>query len=162
MRPWTSAHHLQRRQRPGEFVVVARPVQDGRGPPVESVLLEREKEFALDPSRRHSVRSQDHDEPVAPAQRRPDLVMPLLRAPDVRVAVPHRDAVIPEHFGESGRERPVVARARQEDFGGNGWRTGTLIAVVDGLKGFPEAIESVYPEASVQTCIVHLIRPSLA
>ena len=37
-----------------------------------------------------------------------------------------------------------------------------LIAVVDGLKGFPEAIESVYPEAVVQTCIVHLIRHSLA
>jgi len=37
-----------------------------------------------------------------------------------------------------------------------------LIAVVDGLKGFPEAIASVYPQALVQTCIVHLIRNSLA
>ena len=37
-----------------------------------------------------------------------------------------------------------------------------LIAVVDGLKGFPEAITSVFPEAVVQTCIVHLIRNSLA
>ena len=37
-----------------------------------------------------------------------------------------------------------------------------LIAVVDGLKGFPKAIEAVYPEAAVQTCIVHLIRRSLA
>ncbi len=37
-----------------------------------------------------------------------------------------------------------------------------LIAVVDGLKGFPEAIETVFPEATVQTCIVHLIRYSLA
>ena len=37
-----------------------------------------------------------------------------------------------------------------------------LIAVVDGLKGFPEAIESVYPDAVVQTCVVHLIRHSLA
>lgn len=36
-----------------------------------------------------------------------------------------------------------------------------LIAVVDGLKGFPEAIEAVFPEALVQTCIVHLIRYSL-
>ncbi len=36
-----------------------------------------------------------------------------------------------------------------------------LVAVVDGLKGFPEAIESVFPEARVQTCIVHLIRYSL-
>ena len=37
-----------------------------------------------------------------------------------------------------------------------------LIAVVDGLKGFPEAITSIYPETIVQTCIVHLIRNSLA
>ena len=37
-----------------------------------------------------------------------------------------------------------------------------LIAVVDGLKGFPDAIEAVFPEATVQTCIVHLIRRSLA
>ena len=37
-----------------------------------------------------------------------------------------------------------------------------LIAVVDGLKGFPEAIEAAFPEATVQTCVVHLIRYSLA
>jgi putative transposase len=36
-----------------------------------------------------------------------------------------------------------------------------LIAVVDGLKGFPEAITAVFPQAIVQTCIVHLIRHSL-
>jgi putative transposase len=36
-----------------------------------------------------------------------------------------------------------------------------LIAVVDGLKGFPEAITAVFPEATVQTCIVHLLRHSL-
>jgi len=37
-----------------------------------------------------------------------------------------------------------------------------LIAVVDGLKGFPDAIAAVYPQTMVQTCIVHLIRNSLA
>ena len=37
-----------------------------------------------------------------------------------------------------------------------------LIAVVDGLKGFPEAITSLFPQTVVQTCIVHLIRNSLA
>jgi len=37
-----------------------------------------------------------------------------------------------------------------------------LIAVVDGLKGFPEAIRTVFPQAQVQTCIVHLTRFSLA
>lgn len=37
-----------------------------------------------------------------------------------------------------------------------------LIAVVDGLKGFPEAINAVFPQTVVQTCIVHLIRHSLS
>jgi transposase-like protein len=37
-----------------------------------------------------------------------------------------------------------------------------LIAVVDGLKGFPEAIATVFPQTVVQTCIIHLIRNSLA
>jgi transposase-like protein len=36
-----------------------------------------------------------------------------------------------------------------------------LIAVVDGLKGFPEAITSIFPDCVVQTCIVHLIRYSM-
>jgi len=36
-----------------------------------------------------------------------------------------------------------------------------LIAVVDGLKGFPDAITAVFPQAQVETCIVHLIRNSL-
>jgi putative transposase len=37
-----------------------------------------------------------------------------------------------------------------------------LIAVVDGLKGFPEAINAAFPETVVQTCIVHLIRNSMS
>lgn len=37
-----------------------------------------------------------------------------------------------------------------------------LIAVIDGLKGFPEAITAVFAQTQVQTCIVHLIRNSLS
>lgn len=36
-----------------------------------------------------------------------------------------------------------------------------FIACVDGLKGFPEAIETVFPETQVQLCIVHMVRNSL-
>jgi putative transposase len=36
-----------------------------------------------------------------------------------------------------------------------------LIAVVDGLKGFPEAITGVFPQTIIQTCIVHLLRNSM-
>ncbi len=37
-----------------------------------------------------------------------------------------------------------------------------FIACVDGLKGFPEAIETVFPQTTVQLCLVHLVRYSLA
>lgn len=36
-----------------------------------------------------------------------------------------------------------------------------FIASVDGLKGFPDAIETVYPDTQVQLCIVHMVRHSL-
>lgn len=36
-----------------------------------------------------------------------------------------------------------------------------FIACVDGLKGFPEAIEAVFPKATVQLCVVHMVRHSL-
>jgi putative transposase len=39
--------------------------------------------------------------------------------------------------------------------------TDILIAVTDGLKGMPEALEAIYPRTTLQTCIVHLIRRSL-
>ena len=36
-----------------------------------------------------------------------------------------------------------------------------LIACVDGLKGFPDAINTVYPKARIQLCIVHMVRNSM-
>jgi transposase-like protein len=36
-----------------------------------------------------------------------------------------------------------------------------LIACMDGLKGFPDAVNSVYPKAKIQLCIVHMVRNSL-
>jgi putative transposase len=36
-----------------------------------------------------------------------------------------------------------------------------FIACVDGLKGFPDAIETVFPQAQVQLCLVHMVRASL-
>lgn len=37
-----------------------------------------------------------------------------------------------------------------------------LIALIDGLSGFPEAIQAVFPQTQVHTCLVHLVRRSLA
>jgi len=36
-----------------------------------------------------------------------------------------------------------------------------LIACIDGLKGFPEAINTAFPDAQIQLCIVHMVRNSL-
>ena len=36
-----------------------------------------------------------------------------------------------------------------------------FVVCVDGLSGFPEAIRAAYPQASVQLCIVHLVRAAL-
>ena len=59
-------------------------------------------------------------------------------------------------LGASHRGRQVlgvgVRRARQPG------RRDVLIVCCDGLTGFPEAIEATWPEATVQTCVVHLIR----
>ena len=69
-------------------------------------------------------------------------------------------------------DREVLGIWWQESEGAKFWLTvlndlrrrgveDVLIACVDGLKGFPEAIEATFPQAWVQTCIVHLIRASL-
>ena len=66
------------------------------------------------------------------------------------------------HLAVLGQHRLVrmavaaVARATARRIG------DILIAVVDGLTGFPDAITTVFPQTAVQTCIVHLIRNSLA
>ena len=43
----------------------------------------------------------------------------------------------------------------------NGGVKDILIACVDGLKGFPEAINAVYPDTQIQLCIVHMVRNSV-
>ncbi|MDT4896809.1 MAG: putative transposase [Acidobacteriota bacterium] len=40
--------------------------------------------------------------------------------------------------------------------------TDIFIACVDGLKGFPETIEAVYPQTQAQLCMMHLVRHSLS
>src|SRR3954469_9727007 len=69
-------------------------------------------------------------------------------------------------------ERDVLGLWFQESEGAKFWMqvlaelkqrgvADILLCCVDGLKGFPEAIEAIYPNTVVQTCIVHLIRHSL-
>jgi putative transposase len=69
-------------------------------------------------------------------------------------------------------DRDVLGMWFQENEGAKFWMqiladlkqrgvSDILICCVDGLKGFPEAIEAIFPNTIVQTCVVHLIRHSL-
>jgi putative transposase len=69
-------------------------------------------------------------------------------------------------------ERDVLGMWFQETEGAKFWMqvlselkqrgvNDVLVCCVDGLKGFPEAIEAIFPNTVVQTCVVHLIRHSL-
>jgi putative transposase len=69
-------------------------------------------------------------------------------------------------------ERDVLGMWFQETEGAKFWMqvlselkqrgvNDILVCCVDGLKGFPEAIEAIFPTTVVQTCVVHLIRHSL-
>ena len=64
-------------------------------------------------------------------------------------------AAFSEHYREDAALGGLSARDRL------GVGHGLYGAVVDGLKGFPEAITAVFSEAMVQTCIVHVLRNSL-
>ena len=57
--------------------------------------------------------------------------------------------------GDRGREVLDAGPHRPQDRAAS---SDILIACVDGLTGFPEAIEAIFPKTTVQTCIVHLIR----
>ena len=43
----------------------------------------------------------------------------------------------------------------------NHWVERILIACVDGLRGFPDAINTAFPPAKIQLCIIHMVRNSL-
>src|SRR5919108_663313 len=83
------------------------------------------------------------------------------------------EAHLEEIYGvKVGGERDVLGMWFQEAEGAKFWMQvlaelkqrgvrDILICCVDGLKGFPEAIEAIFPKTTVQTCVVHLLRHSL-
>ena len=72
------------------------------------------------------------------------------------------DAEMDEHLGygkhdPKGNNSGNSRNGRQRNRGVK----DIFIACVDGLKGFPEAIEAVFPQTQVQLCIVHMVRNSV-
>ena len=115
---------------------------------------------------------------VAIWQQRPlDPVYPLVFFDAIRVKIRDegmvRNKAIPIALGvRADGAKEVLGLWLEQNEGAKFWlrvmnelrNRGTediLLAVVDGLKGFPEAITAVFPDAVVQTCIVHLLRNSM-
>ena len=108
-----------------------------------------------------------------------DAVYPVVIFDALRVKIRDKDSRIVKNkavylaLGITGEgEREVLGLWIAENEGAKFWLSvmtelrnrgvqDILIAVVDGLKGFPEAITAAFPETTVQTCVVHLVRHSL-
>jgi putative transposase len=114
------------------------------------------------------------DEITAWQQRPLDPVYPLVFFDDIRVKIRDegmvRNKAIHIAFGvRADGQKEVLGLWLEQNEGAKFWLRvmnelknrgveDILLAVVDGLKGFPDAITAVFPEAVVQTCIVHLLR----
>lgn len=108
-----------------------------------------------------------------------DAVYPVVIFDALRVKIRDKDSRIVKNkavylaLGITGEgEREVLGLWIAENEGAKFWLSvmtelrnrgvqDLLIAVVDGLKGFPEAITAAFPQTTVQTCVVHLVRHSL-
>ena len=108
-----------------------------------------------------------------------DAVYPVVIFDALRVKIRDKDSRIVKNkavylaLGITGDgEREVLGLWIAENEGAKFWLSvmtelrnrgvqDILIAVVDGLKGFPEAITAAFPQTMVQTCVVHLVRHSL-
>ena len=108
-----------------------------------------------------------------------DAVYPVVIFDALRVKIRDKDSRIVKNkavylaLGITGEgEREVLGLWIAENEGAKFWLSvmtelrnrgvqDILIAVVDGLKGFPEAITAAFPQTLVQTCVVHLVRHSL-
>ncbi|WP_369012034.1 IS256 family transposase (plasmid) [Erwinia pyrifoliae] len=116
-------------------------------------------------------------EQVAEWQTRPlDALYPIVYLDCIVVKVRHGGSVINKAvflalgINTEGQERAVGHVAGQQS--AKFWLSvltelknrglqDILIACVDGLKGFPDAINSVYPQTNIQLCIIHMVRNSL-
>ncbi|WP_407274929.1 IS256 family transposase [Dickeya ananatis] len=117
-------------------------------------------------------------EQVAEWQNRPlDAIYPIVYLDCIVVKVRHNGSVINKSvflalgINTEGRKE-LLGMWLAENEGAKFWLNvltelknrglqDILIACVDGLKGFPDAINSVYPQTHIQLCIIHMVRNSL-
>ena len=82
--------------------------QQGNYPVLIAIIVESGRQFPFDPLRFHRRGSEDDRKPIAPKKCLADLVLPLLRAPDMMFAVPDRYVVTSQVARQTKRERLVA------------------------------------------------------
>ena len=108
--------HLYLRQRPRELIVGALAVDDRHDSSFKTVLLKGKQQFPLDPHRCNGCGGKNQHKPIAAVKSGTDFVVPLLSAPDIRVAVPDRNPVPAQHCCQLDYEGAVGARMGQKYF----------------------------------------------
>jgi len=87
-------HNLKTGQRPVQFFVITLAIKNRDDTVLKTFLDERVGKFTVHPHGFHRFRRQDDHKPVAALQGRADCPLPLLGAPQMRPAIPDRNAVL--------------------------------------------------------------------
>ncbi len=101
-----------------EFFVVALATNHRHDPVLKTPLNERVGEFPFHPHGLHRLGRKNDDEPIAPAQRLPNLLLPLLRAPEMRPAIPNADTMSPKRPRQSIGKTTITGGVGKEHFPG--------------------------------------------
>ena len=109
-------HELKARQCPRQLGEFALAKEQRNDPAVVLILAQCKQQFMLDPFRTDGVWGQHHDEPVASLEGMTNLVVPLLRTSDMRLAVPVSDAFAVEKLCKLEDKSAIAAGMREENF----------------------------------------------
>ena len=111
--------HLHPAKCPRQIVERTVLKEEGHNAPVKTILTERIKELAFDPSGTHSIRGQQHEHPIASSQGGADFVVPLLPALNARIAVPIGHPMATQHAYQTLDKHPVASGVRDEGLPGH-------------------------------------------
>src|SRR5436309_2395284 len=101
-------------QDPGEAVEITGLVEQRHDPVLEAVLLQCVGQLSLHPHRLHGAGRKNQQEPVTAPEGLADLIVPLLRCQDIRLAIPNWNPVTPQSLDEPGHEILILARVGEK------------------------------------------------
>lgn len=96
--------------------MVTRSKKEGDNPVLKVVLLENEQQFPFYPDGFHGVSRQNYGKPITSSEGSTNLIMPLLRPYNIRLAKPNRNMVSSQNLSEAACKISILERMRQEYF----------------------------------------------